>query len=178
MKTTANVLIVIAALCALYALFVFDPSVSSGDMRIVNLQRISFQQNLLILAAALGVIGTILLVKAPPQTGDGRGVLTTFSNIKESNINLADTFAKAIREGNAVEIRHLLDARSISPHGSNRNGRGWLQYATVMENIESCRLLIEHGASPLDKDELGTSSIDEARKVGNKEIITLFSKEN
>lgn len=177
MKTIANVLITFAALCALYALFVFDPSVSSGDMRVVNLQRMGFQQNLLTLSAALGIIGTILLVKAPPKKEDDQGLITPISSVEAINLDVSEMFAKAIREGNGAEVKRLLSTRSISPYGNNRNGRGWLQYATVMDNIESCKLLIEHGASPNDKDELGSTSVDEARKLENKEILLLLSKE-
>ena len=83
-----------------------------------------------------------------------------------------EQFAEAIRNSDLATVKHLLSNRSISPHGRNRNGRGWLQYATMIGSTNAAKILLEHGASPKDKDDLGWSALEEAEKQSNGELVS------
>ena len=94
--------------------------------------------------------------------------------IDDATLAVEEQFAEAIRSSDLATVKHLLSNRSISPHGRNRNGKGWLQYATVIGSTNAAKTLLEHGASPKDKDDLGRSALEEAETQSNGELISLF----
>ena len=100
------------------------------------------------------------------------------SNDKNSNANaeIEEQFSEAIRLGDPVTVKRLLFSGLISARGCNRNGRGWLQYATVIGSITSVEILIQAGASPQEKDDIGRSAIEEAEIRKNSALIALFNK--
>lgn len=68
MKTAGKFLLVASTLLGLYSLVIFDPSVHSGEMRVVNLQRLSTQQNLIIVSVGLAIVGVLLMIFGPKTT--------------------------------------------------------------------------------------------------------------
>lgn len=91
-----------------------------------------------------------------------------------ATLTVAEQFASAIRSSDLATVKHLLSNRSISPHGRNRHGKGWLQYATTIGSTNAAKILLEHGASPKDKDDLGRSALEEAETQSNGELVSLF----
>ncbi len=179
MKAAGKVLLVGAALLGFYSIVLFDPSVSAGETRVVNLHRLSLQQNLTIVAVGLGIIGALLLLFGSKRevNDDGpHGTSTPFSRVDDANLSVEEQFAEAIRNEDLATVRRYLSNRSISAHGRNRNGRGWLQYATAVGSIQAAKVILEHGASPRDKDEIGRSALEEAEARSSKELISLFSQ--
>lgn len=94
--------------------------------------------------------------------------------VDDATLAVDEQFAEAIRSNDLATVKRLLSNRSISPHGRNRNGKGWLQYATALGSTNAANTLLEHGASPKDKDDLGLSALEEAEKQSNGELISLF----
>ena len=94
--------------------------------------------------------------------------------VDDATLAVDEQFAEAIRSNDLATVKHLLSNRSISPHGRNSNGKGWLQYATTIGSTKAAKTLLEHGASPNDKDDLGRSALEEAETQSNGELISLF----
>ena len=179
MKSSGKLLLVVAALFVFYVVLIFDPSVSSGDIRVVNLQKLSWQQNLTIVGVGLGIIGALLLIFGPqerkPEPSHG-GTASQQYRVDDANLAVQEQFAEAIQSNDMATVKRLLSNRSVSPHGRNRNGKGWLQYATALGSVQVVTTLIEHGASPRDKDDLGRSALEEAETQANGELLALFVK--
>lgn len=183
MKNTSLFLISLGALTGLYALFFFDPSVSAGEMRVVNMQKLNFQTNLLIASGIVAIAGVILFVKRPaeiaPVVASAQSDhVAKYSRIPTEATSDQDGFAEAIRSENTAEMKRFIESKSVSPHGCNQHGRGWLQYAVVVGKIDACRVLLEHGSSPADKDKFGKSANEVASASENMEIRELLSKHN
>ena len=179
MKTSGKILLVVAALLVFYAVLIFDPSVSSGDTRVVNLQKLSWQQNLTIVGVGLGIIGALLLIfgqkeRVPEPCFSGNP--SQHYSIDDATLAVEEQFAEAIRNSDPATVKRLLSNRSISPHGRNRNGKGWLQYATALGSVQAAKTLLEHGASPRAKDDLGRSALEDAETQSNSELWALFIK--
>ena len=163
---------------AFYALFVFDPSVEVANYpsvpRVVNIHKLSFQNNLLLVAGAMGIVGALLAVLTPttlPQAWESPA--PQFSSREEGHEYDLE-FGDAIRANDSATIKRLLASKAVSPHGRNIHGRGWLQIATLSKQLECCRVLIEHGASPNDKDDLGQTALGIATREDLIQFIELF----
>ncbi|QRM19665.1 hypothetical protein GBK02_09755 [Dechloromonas sp. TW-R-39-2] len=100
---------------------------------------------------------------------------SAFAEENDYNVESDEEFSKAIRTSDLNTMKRLLESRTISPHGKNKHGRGWLQLATLASAVEPCKLLLEYGAFPLDKDDIGTSASVHASATGNKDLIALYS---
>jgi ankyrin repeat protein len=179
MKNLGKFLLAAAAILAFYALFVFDPSVEvanyPGVPRVVNIHKLSFQNNLLLLAGAMGIVGALLAVLAPPPLAQPwEAPSPQFSN-REDGHEYDLEFGDAIRTNDFATIKRLLANKAVSPYGRNIHGRGWLQIATLSKQLECCKLLVEHGASPDDKDDLGQTAFAIATRENANEFINLFS---
>ena len=181
MKSSGKLLLAIAALLVIYAVLIFDPRVSAGDSRVVNLQRLSWQQNLTIVGMGLGIIGVLLLIFGPKEQKpeqDYSGSASQHYRVDDATLAVEQQFAEAIRNNELATVKRLLLNRSISPHGRNRNGKGWLQYATALGSVQAAETLLEHGASPRDKDDLGKTALEDAEAQSNSELLALFVKPN
>lgn len=101
------------------------------------------------------------------------------SDGKNDNINpeIEDQFSEAIRQEDLATVERLLFDNLISAHGCNRNGRGWLQYATITGSVKAAEAIIQAGASPQEKDVIGRSAIEEAEIRENFTLIALFKKQ-
>lgn len=174
MKSTGKFLTILGVLVGIFALFFFDPSISTGDTRVVNLQLLSFQQNLIIISALAVIIGVLLLLFGPEPSQVSRQQGGSIVR-PTGDLLIEEQFADAVKRNDRALMQKLLSSREVSAHGRNRNGRGWLQFATVMGSIESAKVLLSHGASPNDKDGLGRTSLEEARASKSDELVALFS---
>ena len=147
----------------------------------VNLQRLSWQQNLTIVGVGLGIIGALLLIfgpkkQAPEQDYDGSA--RQHYRADDGTLAVEEQFAEAIRDNDLATMKRLLSNRSVSPHGRNRNGKGWLQYATALGSVQAVETLLEHGASPRDRDDLGKTALEDAEAQSNREILALCAMPN
>lgn len=77
MKFSGILLLVAAAFLVFYAILIFDPTVSSGVDHVVNFQKLSWQQNLVIVGIGLGIIGTLLLIFGAKQTSEPHAASST-----------------------------------------------------------------------------------------------------
>ena len=139
MKSSGKLLLVVAALLVIYAVLIFDPSVSAGDGRVVNLQKLSWQQNLTTVGVGLGIIGALLLIfgpkkQAPEQHYDDSA--RQHYRPDYSALVVERQFSEAIRNKDLATVKRLLSNRSVSPNGRNQNGKGWLQYATALGSMK------------------------------------------
>ena len=178
MKNFGKLLLLVACALAIYSLFVFDPSVEvpnyPGGQRVVNIHKLSFQNNLLLLAGPMGIVGALLALLAPSKPiQPWESPAPPFSNLVDGHES-DNEFRDAIRTNDLAAINRLLANKAISPRGRNIHGRGWLQIATLTRQLECCRLLIEHGASPVDKDGLGQTALDIATHEKAIEHIEMF----
>lgn len=126
------------------------------------------------------VIGpTLAVIEKNDPNFDSDETFAQAIHTSDLNVNLNldsdEAFTQAIRTSNLNVMKRLLESRTISPHGKNKNGRGWLQFATLASAVEPCKLLLEYGAFPLDKDDIGTSAVAHASATGNKDLIVLYS---
>ena len=181
MKSSGKLLLVVAAILVIYAVLIFDPSVSTEYGRVSNLQRLSWQQNSTIVGVGLGIIGALLLIfgpekPAPEQNYDGR--TKHYYHADDATLAVGEQFAEAIRDDDLATMKRLLSNRSVSAHGRNQNGRGWLQYATAVGSVQAVETLLEHGASPQDKDDLGKTALEHAEAQSNSKILALFAIPN
>ena len=168
-----------AVLLAFYALAVFDPSISSGLGRVANFQRMGIQQNLTIVSVGLAIVGVLLLIFGPTSQvadRDSQGTVAPFANLDNDALVVEEQFSEAIRNEDLGTVRRLFESRSVSAHGRNKNGRGWLQYATVVGSSKAAEVILEHGASPRDKDDFGRSALEEAEMLASADLVALFSR--
>ena len=175
MRSSGKLLLVAAAALVLYAVLIFDPSVPAGDTRVVNLQRLSWQQNLTIVGIGLGIIGALLLIFGPKErtTGvDHSRSADQHYRVDDASLAVEEQFAEAIRKGDMATVKRLVSNRSISPYGRNRSGKGWLQYSTALGSVQTVAILLANGAR--DKDDLGRTAPEEAEAQSNGEILALF----
>jgi hypothetical protein len=180
MKSSGKLVLVTAALLVFYAVLLFDPTISAGNSRVVNLQRLSWQQNLTTVGVGLGIIGALLLIFGPKEQASERKYSGNASGqhhrVDDATLALEEQFAEAIQSNDLATVKRLLSNRSISPHGRNRHGKGWLQYATATGIVQAAETLLAHGASPRDRDDLGRSALDEAQAQSNSQFLALFTK--
>ena len=129
----------------------------------------------LVLGTAFLGIATVAGAKTTTENSTrAEGKPSQHYRVDDATLAVDEQFAEAIRSNDLATVKHLLSSRSISPHGRNRNGKGWLQYATALGSTNAAKTLLEHGASPKDKDDLGRSALEEAEKWSNGELISLF----
>ena len=174
MQTAGKIILAIAILIGTYALLVFDPSVEAAGQRVANIHKLSFQSNLLLVAGVGAIIGTILLVfgRRSSVEGASASIGTTIPDRDAAQVRCDSRFSDAIKSSDLATMRRMLSNKEISAHGRNLHGRGWLQYATSLNALEPCKILLEHGARPTDLDELGKSALVEAKS--NPELEKLF----
>lgn len=179
MRFSGKFLLVAAAAFVIYALLIFDPSIPAGEGRVVNLQRLSWQQNLTIVGMGLGVIGALLVIFGSREEST-KIVHSCIPNqnyrVDDASLAVEEQFAEAIRKDDIATVKRLVSNRSISQYGRNRNGKGWLQYATALGSVQTAEVLLEYGASPGDKDDLGKTALEEAEAKSNRELLALFAE--
>jgi hypothetical protein len=100
------------------------------------------------------------------------------SNGRNDNANpeIEEQFSEAIRREDLVTVKRFLFNDLVSARGCNRNGRGWLQYATVVGSVKAAEAILQAGASPQEKDDIGRSAIEEAEIRDNSALIALLNK--
>lgn len=75
-----------------------------------------------------------------------------------------------------IDVAQLLLNYNINVNEKDANGSTPLIYATLFGHTKLAKLLIEKGATPLVKDQTGSSAYDYAQQLSNEELISLFSK--
>jgi hypothetical protein len=172
MKNIGIVLSVIGVTLALFFLFVFDPSVSTGFGRVNNIGKLSFQQNMLIFGCALAVVGAVLAVFAITRTAK------TGSNLsgRKSALNLADDRAlDAIKRDDDSALLSLLGSGVTAIVDELPSGRGILQYAIVCNSTKCVKVLIDAGARATVPDSSGETPLAVSSIRPNPDIRALLN---
>lgn len=74
------------------------------------------------------------------------------------------------------DAAQLLVNYNIDINAKDANGSTPLIYATLFGHNQLAKLLLEKGATPLVKDQTGSSAYDYAQQLSNEELISLYSK--
>jgi hypothetical protein len=166
MKGFGFLLLMVSIALEGYALFVFDPSVSTGYGNVYNVGKLQDRQNLLIVAGIGACIGTLLMLFGRSSTADSPQEL----------------FNSALESANFTLMEQMIASGAIDPNGRGPGGmQSWLRVAVNREAIQQCELLLRKGADPAMPDGFGTSVMDYLKKRGNesgalKEIKALFDR--
>lgn len=149
MKTFGLIVLLGSLALGIYALAVYDPSVSTGYGSVYNMGRLQDRQNMLIVAAVGAGIGTLLLL---------------FGKSSERN-PAQDQFAAVLEMGNLEVMEQLIDSGVIDPNGrAPGNMQSWLRLAVLHEGASQCELLLRKGADPALPDGFGTKVVDYVRQ--------------
>lgn len=131
------------------------------------------------MALMIADIADACIESASGRSTTSHSAPAAFASVRQASsasLEAEEQFAEAIRNSDVAAVRRLLENHSVSANSRNRNGRGWLQYATVTGSIQSAKVLLEHGASPNEKDDLGRSAIEEAQLKKSDSFIALFTR--
>lgn len=90
-------------------------------------------------------------------------------------INQINTLCLAASQGDLNEIKRLKSNR-IPLDGVDYDGRGALHLAASEGRLHIIEYLIDQKINLSPKDHWGNTPLDDARRVGNKKVITLLSK--
>ena len=109
-------------------------------------------------------------------------VFSELANKAESLNNIVDerrnTLIHYAAANNALDILTFLLNKCEKEYifKTNESGNSPLHWASLNGHISAVRLLLDHGVSPLVENEFGSSPIDEAIKLNNTDLISLFTE--
>lgn len=89
----------------------------------------------------------------------------------------ADSILNAvIQDGDVMELLHILQFRGseIDVNQRNHTGLTALHYAVLTNNLDSVKLLINHGANVCSQDEYGFSPLHTAAALGYLQVTSLL----
>jgi hypothetical protein len=160
MRSLGVLALIVGALVAGYALFVFDPTVAGyGGDRINNIGRLSDRQNLLIAGSVIAIIGALLAV---------------FGGSTPKDETPEGQFREALRIGDLKAMEDMLQTGQISASGGTSGGKGWLQIAAAHAALDQARLLLKFGADPSARDSMGQTALEVAGNAHAKPLVREF----
>lgn len=165
------------AAVALYALFVFDVSVSSGygGQRVNNIGLISDRQNLIMVGCAVAVVGALValfgksaVVRVPVRGADGEVNWRPLTSDEETGFARAEI---CIDSDLVDSLRENLERFNIPANAMFPTGEGLLQRAAGADARKCTALLLEKGADPGQIDMSQQSATDRATTEEIKALL-------
>lgn len=132
MKSFGIALLLIAAVAGIFA-FSLDTTVSTGVGRVQNLGLMSERQNILIICAALAIVGAIFATRAP----------TVPDGIDEGKSNIITRINAAVAAGNITAVEALL-TEDLDVAQENEYGISPLKVAKSNHRTEILALFESH----------------------------------
>ncbi|CAM5795688.1 SHOCT domain-containing protein [Rhizobacter fulvus] len=176
MRSIGKILLVVGGLMAAYALLIFDPSVSSGSGRVLNIGLLQDRQNLLLAGGMACIVGVLLVLFAPSATS--KAVIDSGPmHAPEPRPMATDAeleFKHALEFDDVATMERLLQ-RQFSPHGRLATGRGFLQYAVLRRSKKAISLLLSKGASAEQVDDINSNAVGLAALSEDDEIKALIA---
>ncbi|XP_045177598.2 protein phosphatase 1 regulatory subunit 12A-like [Mercenaria mercenaria] len=102
--------------------------------------------------------------------------MTSSNSAKRISFPVDSILNAVIQDGDVMELLHILRYRSSEFDLNQRNHTGLtaLHYAVLTNNLDSVKLLLNHGANVSSQDEYGFSPLHTAAALGFLQVTTLL----
>lgn len=129
MRTVGWIIVCVGVAVGVYSMVFFDPSVGSGDYsRVVNIERLDYRRNLLIVSG-IAVIGGLLLAVLSPRPKE-------------------HPFLEAMLVNDLFTMENMLKTGAAEVDGRSSHGWTWLREAVERCDVPQTSLLLRYGADP------------------------------